>query len=255
MKIALNAGHTISGTGSGAVGVINESTETRVMCNMLKDMFKRGGHTVYDCTIDKSSNYLPEAVKKANAQTVDLAVSIHFNSASGGANGTEVLVYDTYTSLATTTADRVCKEIAAKGYKNRGRKVRQELYWLKWTNAKAILIECCFVQDPDASKYKANKKAMAEAIYKGITGQNPPAEKTEYPIGDYHKDVIVDTGDGSNLNARSGRGAEFAKIGSFANGSRVNVWYIDKAKDGSLWGSCSCNGQTAFIHMGYTRPL
>lgn len=72
----------------------------------------------------------------------------------------------------------------------------------------------------------------------------------EYKVGELQKDVII-TAD--TLNVRSGRGAEFNKIGSFKKNQKVTVWYIGKAKDGSLWGSCSCDNKTGYIHMGYTK--
>ena len=88
-----------------------------------------------------------------------------------------------------------------------------------------------------------------KAHYNGTATTNNNNNST-YPVGEYQKDVIV-TAD--VLNVRSGRGSEFEKIGSFKKGTRVNVWYIGKAKDGSLWGSCNCNGKTGYIHMGYTK--
>ena len=57
MKIALSAGHTLSGKGTGAVGYINESKENRVMFDLIKKWLVADGHTVYACTIDKSNNY------------------------------------------------------------------------------------------------------------------------------------------------------------------------------------------------------
>ena len=40
MRIGLNAGHTLSGPGSGTSGVIVESVETRKVCSRLTEMFK-----------------------------------------------------------------------------------------------------------------------------------------------------------------------------------------------------------------------
>lgn len=74
-----------------------------------------------------------------------------------------------------------------------------------------------------------------------------------YKVGDYNKDVIV-TAEPS-LSVRNGRGTTFSKIGSFKTGTKVNVWYIGKDNNGELWGSCSYQGKTGYIHMGYTKPL
>lgn len=256
MRIALGAGHTISGKGSGAVGYINESKENRVMYDLVSKWLKADGHTVYDCTVDYSSNYLPEAVAKANKHSVDLAVQIHFNAnvTTSSPMGTETLYYGG--TVGINAAKRVTNKLGTK-FKQRGAKQNQGLYWLRHTAAPAILIETCFVDSKaDVDIYNSNKDAIAKLIAEGIVGHDISGSTGgDYPIGTYQKDVIVDTRDGSNLNARSGRGAEYSIIGSFPNGARVNIWYIDKSKDGALWGSCSCNGKTAYIHMGYTRPV
>lgn len=254
MKIALSAGHTLSGKGTGAVGLINESQENRIMFDLIKEWLIIGGHTVYTCNVDKSDTYLQQQVALANKQTVDVAVQIHFNS--GGGTGTETL-YNLGSTKGKTYAEKVNAKLATV-FKNRGAKSRNDLYWLKNCIAPTILIEVCFVDSStDVNIYKANKDKIAKLIAEGIVGQTitAPSTNSGYSIGTYQKDVIVNTSDNSNLNVRSGRGSEFTKLGSFANGTKVNVWYIDKAKDGSLWGSCSCNGKTGYIHMGYTRPI
>ena len=45
-KIILNAGHTKSGAGSGAVGYLNESAETRRVVSHIKYYLEGKGHTV-----------------------------------------------------------------------------------------------------------------------------------------------------------------------------------------------------------------
>ena len=77
-----------------------------------------------------------------------------------------MLVYSEY-SQAKQYAESVCKNVAALGFKNRGVKVRKDLYYLRKTSAPAMLIECCFVDDKDDVKLYDYKK-MAEAIVKGI---------------------------------------------------------------------------------------
>lgn len=115
-------------------------------------------------------------VNKCNAHKVDLDISIHFNSGAkdkngnGKSTGTEVLVYSN-SSKAKDKAKSIVNEISKLGFKNRGVKVRPDLYVLKKTNAPALLIECCFVDDKDDVKiYDCDK--MARAIVKGITGKS-----------------------------------------------------------------------------------
>lgn len=70
-------------------------------------------------------------------------------------------------SAAKPAAERVVEEIAALGFKNRGVKIRTDLYVLHRTNSPAMLIECCFVDDKDDVKLYDAKK-MAAAIVDGI---------------------------------------------------------------------------------------
>lgn len=178
-KYNVHAGHNPDGKKAcGAVGLIKESTEARKVKNLVIKYLKAQGHTVYDCTVNdgtSASNVLTKIVSKCNAHKVDLDVSIHFNSGVGDkkgndkTTGTEVLIYS-QTSKAKDEATRICKEIAKLGFKNRGVKIRDELFVLRKTNSPALLIECCFVDDKDdVELYNADK--MAKAIVKGITGR------------------------------------------------------------------------------------
>lgn len=179
MKINVHAGHNPDGkVACGAVGLIKESTEARAVKNEVIRLLKSLGHTVYDCTCEDGSNttdVLKKIVSKCNANTVDLDVSIHFNagvndkSGNGQTTGTEVLVYSA-SSKAKSYAENTCKSIASLGFKNRGVKVRSDLYFLKNTKAPAMLVECCFVGDKDDVKLY-NYKEMAAAIVYGITGK------------------------------------------------------------------------------------
>ena len=179
MRINVHAGHNPDGkVACGAIGIIRESTEARNVKNEVIRLLKALGHTVYDCTVDNgtsANNVLTNIVKKCNAHEVDLDVSIHFNagakdaSGNGKTTGTEVYVYNS-SSKAKPCAEKVCAAIASLGFKNRGVKASVKLYVLRKTNAPAMLIECCFVDDKDdVALY--DYKSMAEAIVYGITGQ------------------------------------------------------------------------------------
>lgn len=176
-KINIHAGHNPKGMiGAGAVGLIDESTENRKVVKYVKKYLKRFGITVYDNTCNNGtsqSDVLKKIVKKSNAHKVDLDVSIHFNSGvndkkgDGKTTGVEVLLYDKTDKKLNKIASSVCKSVEKLGYKNRGVKVRPDLYVLNETKAPAMLIECCFVDDYDDVKlYNARK--MAEAIVEGI---------------------------------------------------------------------------------------
>lgn len=171
MRIGINCGHTVSGTvGCGAVGYIDESIEARKVGYALEDLLKKAGHTVRDCTNDYAptvSSNLRQIVDMANSQPLDLFVSIHFNS--GGGQGTEVW---TYGGKKFDEATNTCKAISELGFKNRGIKDGSKLYVVHHSDAKAMLVEVCFVDTEDANKYKKiGATEFAKAIFKGITGQ------------------------------------------------------------------------------------
>lgn len=165
MKIGLNAGHTISGAGSGAVGLINESAETRRVCKRLSELWSGAGVEVIPCTVDKAASqgaYLQQAITMANREDLDWFISIHFNS-DAWKKGQGVEVY-TYEGRQYPDAVEVCEHISALGFTNRGVKKGNNLYVIRKTKAKSILIEVCFVNDPDATLYKQKFDEVCKAI-------------------------------------------------------------------------------------------
>lgn len=174
MTIGINCGHTISGPGSGAVGIINESEHTRLVGQALMSLLRAAGITVIDCTIDHANTqdeYLAAAVVLANRQDLDWFISIHFN-ASKTREGHGVEVY-TYKGRQYQDALDVCANIADLGFANRGVKAGSGLYVIKKTKAKSMLIECCFCDNQhDIDTYRAagGSEAMAKAIYRALIG-------------------------------------------------------------------------------------
>lgn len=162
MRIVINAGHTKIGKGSGAVGLLNESKETRKISCELMSLLADTQHEVIPAIFDKSNNNLKEAVDLSNNKNADLFLSIHLNA--GGGNGFEVYTWNGCTSSITT---RLCNEFNKLGFRNRGVKKGNHLYVIKNTKCNALLIECCFINsDIDKKKYNASK--IANAIYESI---------------------------------------------------------------------------------------
>lgn len=179
MIINIHAGHNPDGmTACGAIGYIKESTEARVVKERILQKLTAMGHEVYDCTCRNGSSQndvLRKIVAACNAHEVDLDISIHFNAggnreSDGNTTGTEVYVHSK-TSAAALYAQKVVDRIGALGFRNRGIKQNPNLYVLRHTKSPAMLIECCFVDDPDdVALYSADR--MADAIVAGITGQS-----------------------------------------------------------------------------------
>ena len=85
MVVGINCGHTKSGAGSGAVGIIKESEHTRLVGQILMNLLHVAGVTVIDCTIDQANTqqeYLAAAVALANTRDLDWFISIHFNASA-----------------------------------------------------------------------------------------------------------------------------------------------------------------------------
>lgn len=175
----IHAGHGLpGGLGCGAVSLLDESAEDRKVKNELIKLLKQVGHTVYDCTVDKNisaNTIVSEIVKKCNSHSVDLDISLHLNSGrsdaigDGRTGGVEVYGYN---EEVADIGNKICQNISASlGITNRGFKIRQDLYVLKYTNAKAILIECTFADDKD-DKDRWNPEKCAGAVFTALTGQS-----------------------------------------------------------------------------------
>jgi len=181
-KVTIHAGHNPSGKiGAGAVGILDESKENRAITKRAVKLFRKNGIKAVNCTVNNgnsAADVLKKICKKCNAANADLNISIHFNSGAGDkkgngkTTGTEVLV----TAIKGNKGDiarRICRQMEKLGFRNRGVKVRKNLYFLNHTKAPALLVEVCFVDDrDDARLYKKNKDAIAKAIVKAVLNHN-----------------------------------------------------------------------------------
>lgn len=262
MRINVHAGHNPHGkTACGAVGFLKESTEARRVKDKVIELLKAKGHTVYDCTVDDGTNQsdvLHKIVLKCNAHTADLDISIHFNSGvedkngNGRTTGTEAFIYSS-DSGAKSFAQNIVNEISCLGYRNRGVKVRPDLYVLRKTKAPALLVECCFVDDKDdAALYDADK--MAAAIAKGITGQayegkseiaSDKGANMPYKVGVWYKvetEIPVQNGYYGEYGRYEYLSADLRKIcrdksgvGYLERGCIIFPMEVRNFEDGSVW--------------------
>ena len=174
MKIAVRGGHVPKVT--GARGLIDELTEDRKVKDSVIKYLKQLGCDVLDVTppdyIFTLNGELSYGVNKGNNWGADLFVSIHFNKAYGhynGAIGTEVCVYSPF-----DIGQRIVDELSKLGFKNRGQKVRNNLYELNHTKMKAMIIEVCFVEaSEDVGLYKKlGHDLIGKTIAQAITNKN-----------------------------------------------------------------------------------
>ena len=186
-KIAVRGGHTEKATGASAL--IDELTEDRKVKDAVIKYLRKLGYEVLDVTppVNYTSSIsadLAYGVNKANEWGADLFISIHFNKAYdsyNGALGSEVCIYS-----ENDIAQRVVNGLGELGFKNRGLKIRTNLYELKHTKMKAMIVETCFVEaTEDVTLYRRlghDKvgQAIAEAIVNDkVSESDTPVKKEE----------------------------------------------------------------------------
>lgn len=151
-KIVVNAGHTIGGgPGGGAVyKCFNEGEITRLVAKALRAKLKARGFNVISADVDKASSqteYLKKVcqIADANAGKNDLFISLHCN-ASTAHTGHGVECW-TWRGDKLPVAVKICKNLEALGFRNRGIKNGASFYVVKNTKAKAILVEMFFLDN------------------------------------------------------------------------------------------------------------
>lgn len=265
MKINIHSGHNPDGkVACGAVGLIKESTEARTVKDKVINYLRKENHTVYDCTCNNGTSQndvLQKIVSKCNSHDVNLDVSIHFNSGAndkiGNRNttGVEVLVYSKNTE-AYDEAKRVCSKLSELGFKNRGVKANDDLYVLRKTNAPALLIEVCFVDDADDVKiYKNNVDKIAKSIAEALINTNIDEKKSEYKKATetsktsttYKVKITTDV-----LKVRKGPGTNYGTNGSVREG-QVYTIVDDKYNGKTKWGKLKSGA--GWIALGYTKKV
>lgn len=276
----------------GASGILDEVTEDRKVKNAVIKYLKQLGHTAYDCTDDAGttqSKNLANIVAKCNSHNgISLDVSIHLNSGrndkkgDGKTGGVEVLCYSTgVKQVAKNIADSISgtfgyslrsDDTTPSGYA--GVKIDKGLYVLRSTKAKAVLIECCFVDDKDdANKWNADK--CAKAIVKGITGKTvssgtssgansttstsaPASKAPSYKVGNTYtlqSNMVVRTGAGTSYRAKKhseltadGQKHDKDSNGCLDKGTRITCQQVKKSGS-NIWIKCP-SGWIAAYYKG-----
>lgn len=211
----VHAGHNPEGKiACGSSDLLNESRENRLVKGELINYLRQYGNTVYDCTEDNGRNQrdvLEKIVKKCNAHTVDFDFSLHLNSGRNDDNGdskqggVEVHI-NADNKGKKAVAERILSRMEGIGFKRHGTGIviNPKLYVLNHTNAPALLIEICYVDDrDDYNQYnKVGYKAVAKAIAEGIMNKTI-SDGTKDGLADqkasdgnwyYYKNDKVDTG-------------------------------------------------------------
>lgn len=202
MKFGIDIGHNCP-PDTGAVGVKKEDDLTKAVGTKLMQKLSAAGHSVINCTPTTATSVtdsLRQRVNKANNNSVDIFVSVHFNAFNGQANGTEIFAIS---NTSKAIARSVLNEIIKLGFKNKGVK-SAPFFVLKNTQMPAILVECCFCDSQtDMGRFDAEK--MAEAIKVGLIGESNDDE----PKPD--KDYILKISKATFLKPSTEQAAELPK--------------------------------------------
>lgn len=171
VDICIDAGH--GGTDPGATyGKVYEKDITLSISKKLNALLKARGFTTVLTRNSDATVLLADRVNISNKAGAKLFVSIHVNSNSGTAGtGIETLIYSTGGNAEKCAKKVQAQLISATGAKNRGLKLRPELYVLKKTTAPALLVETGFINNSNdrAKLITADyQNKIAEAIARGI---------------------------------------------------------------------------------------
>lgn len=195
VKVILSAGH--GAKVSGANGFIKEHDEAVRLGKRVVEILGKEAIFYRETTATSQRQNLSNIVAYHNSKSRVLDVSLHFNSASFTATGSECLYLNPKLKTLSTKMSKAMS--GAMGISDRGPKYRSELYFLRNTNKPAILLEVCFVSSKkDSDSYKKNFEKLAQAIakeladYAGIDQErkndgNKPGSESAHVDEVYHK--------------------------------------------------------------------
>jgi N-acetylmuramoyl-L-alanine amidase len=169
MKIYLDAGH--GGRDSGAVGIGDrlEKNDCQTLTNLVSDLLQKSGITTIVNTNTEES--LSEVASQANAENVDLFVSIHRNAFNQpSANGLEVWTCLNARAKTKANAKLMYDKLISVTSEMTGRGIKESnFYVLKYTNAPAMLLEIGFITNQkDNELFDKYIFAYATAIAQAI---------------------------------------------------------------------------------------
>lgn len=179
MKVFLDAGHCGRGTDPGALGpsglleadvnlAVAKIVNTKLQSIGIETKMYRDGNIKYHG--GSSNSDLRNRCNVANSWGADLFISIHCNSATPAAHGTETFCYKfggNGEKLARCIQDRL---IHAVGLTNRGVK-EGNFAVIRDTSMPAVLVELAFISNPTEEQILASarwQEIMATAIVEGI---------------------------------------------------------------------------------------
>ena len=175
MRVFINPGHH-PGIDPGAINrdyIVTEADVARNVGALVASYLTAAGCEVKTVQSDnlcgEDPNYI-NVCRSANTWPADIFVSLHCNAAAPVAQGTEVLVYDKWSS-ADALAGCILRQITdSLGTVDRGVKARPGLVVLNSTHMPAALVEMGFItNDADCKMLISRQDELARAIARGVT--------------------------------------------------------------------------------------
>ena len=179
IKIYIDQGHNPQNPNAGAEG--NGLREQDIVYPIGIELAQRlNANPAFEARLSRptpttqigtsNSSSLRLRVEDANAWGADYFISLHTNAAEArAATGSEGFAFSA-PSAAYSLGDDILRSMTAlTGLRNRGMKVRTNLYVLRKTVMPAVLIELGFITNPnDAALMRDRPDLFAEGIYRGI---------------------------------------------------------------------------------------
>ncbi|MDU1539640.1 MAG: SH3 domain-containing protein [Paeniclostridium sordellii] len=258
-KVFVDPGH--GGQDSGAVG--NGHYEDELNLSIAKKVEQKLIAKGIEVKMSRNSDEfisLGDRANMANQYAPDVFVSIHQNSAgTTSANGIETYYHTNKGEYQPYAQDIQTNSINETGARSRGIK-SANFAVLRETNMPAALFESGFITNPNESANLADpsyQDKLANGIANGIEkylkeNVKLDTEKPETPETPEKPEqaVVKNTGvvTATNLNVRSGYGANYSKIGMLKNGDKVE---IVESKNG--WHKIKHNGGYGYVSGDYIK--
>lgn len=235
MNLSHRHGHTKASP--GAISKLNELDEATLIDKRVADLLRSVGNTMNNCNPPSNYQYPSElqyGINKCNQSNSNLFYSIHLNSFKG-AKGSEVCVYPN-TPICNVIGGRILKNLENLGFVNRGLKPRTDLGELTDISCPSMIIETCFLQEPDASLYKKiGVEKIARAIANGIDPkvklENENKPSITKPYTEYRNVIVYN----NNANADKSIADYFTMVLNDANENCISVDY-NTYKKGTIKG-------------------
>lgn len=179
IKIYIDQGHNPKNPNAGAEGsglreqdlVFRIGVELAALLRANPNFEVRLSRPTAETQIGSSnSESLRLRVNDANAWGADYFISLHTNASElSAASGIEAFAYSEPSAAFDLGEDILTRLAQTTGLKNRGMKVRTNLYVLRRTQMPAVLVELGFITNSrDATLMRDRPDLFASGIYQGI---------------------------------------------------------------------------------------